>query len=66
MQNGIAALLDVSCSINRYYYAVSIRRWMHLTRVVAEVTAVPALHQTAIHPYFHQTELQRLHGAHKS
>jgi len=34
----------------------------HLTRLLAEVTVVPAVNQIEVHPYFQQTSLQRLHS----
>jgi len=38
----------------------------HLTRLLAEVTVVPAVNQIEVHPYFQQTALQRLHVDHAS
>ena len=36
----------------------------HLTRLLAEVTVVPAVNQIEVHPFFQQTALQRLHSEH--
>jgi len=36
----------------------------HLTRLLAEVTVVPAVNQIEVHPYFQQRALQRLHVEH--
>jgi len=46
--------------------AIGVSNFMseHLTRLLAEVTVVPAVNQIELHPYFQQTELQRLHGVH--
>lgn len=33
----------------------------HLARLLAETSVVPAVNQIELHPYFQQTELQRLH-----
>jgi diketogulonate reductase-like aldo/keto reductase len=46
--------------------AIGVSNFMpeHLTRLLADVTVVPAVNQIEFHPYFQQTELQRLHGLH--
>src|SRR3954471_23589980 len=46
--------------------AVGVSNFMpeHLTRLLAEVTVVPAVNQIEVHPYFQQAELQRLHRVH--
>jgi diketogulonate reductase-like aldo/keto reductase len=46
--------------------AIGVSNFMpeHLTRLVADVTIVPAVNQIEFHPYFQQTELQRLHSLH--
>ncbi len=46
--------------------AIGVSNFMpeHLTRLLAEVTVVPAVNQIELHPYFQQTELQRLHARH--
>jgi diketogulonate reductase-like aldo/keto reductase len=36
----------------------------HLDRLLAERSVVPAVHQIEVHPYFQQTDLQRVHGEH--
>jgi len=48
--------------------AVGVSNFMpeHLTRLLAEVTVVPAVNQIEVHPYFQQTALQRLHVDHAS
>ena len=46
--------------------AVGVSNFMpeHLTRLLAEVTVVPAVNQIEVHPFFQQTALQRLHSEH--
>ena len=46
--------------------AIGVSNFMpeHLTRLLAEVTVVPAVNQIEVHPYFQQTALQRLHSKH--
>ncbi len=47
--------------------AIGVSNFMpeHLTRLLAEVTVIPAVNQIEVHPYFQQTALQRLHSAHR-
>ena len=46
--------------------AIGVSNFMpeHLTRLLAEVTVVPAVNQIEVHPFFQQTALQRLHSEH--
>ena len=46
--------------------AIGVSNFMppHLERLLAEVDVVPAVNQIEVHPYFQQTELQRLHERH--
>ena len=46
--------------------AIGVSNFMpeHLTRLLAEVTVVPAVNQIEVHPYFQQRALQRLHAEH--
>jgi diketogulonate reductase-like aldo/keto reductase len=46
--------------------AIGVSNFMaaHLTRLLAEVTVLPAVNQIEVHPYFQQTSLQRLHTEH--
>jgi diketogulonate reductase-like aldo/keto reductase len=47
--------------------AIGVSNFMpgHLTRLLAEVTVIPAVNQIEVHPYFQQTALQRLHSEHR-
>jgi diketogulonate reductase-like aldo/keto reductase len=47
--------------------AIGVSNFMpgHLTRLLAEVTVIPAVNQIEVHPYFQQTVLQRLHSEHR-
>jgi len=36
----------------------------HLDRLLAETSVVPAVNQIEVHPYFQQTDVQRVHGEH--
>jgi diketogulonate reductase-like aldo/keto reductase len=46
--------------------AIGVSNFMpeHLDRLLTEVSVVPALNQIEVHPYFQQTELQRVHAEH--
>jgi diketogulonate reductase-like aldo/keto reductase len=46
--------------------AIGVSNFMpeHLRRLLAEASTVPAVNQIELHPYFQQTELQRLHQEH--
>ncbi|WP_330308877.1 MULTISPECIES: aldo/keto reductase [unclassified Streptomyces] len=46
--------------------AIGVSNFMpeHLERLLSETSAVPAVNQIEVHPYFQQTALQRLHGEH--
>jgi 2,5-diketo-D-gluconate reductase A len=46
--------------------AIGVSNFMpeHLARLLGEATVVPAVNQIEVHPYFQQTELQRLHREH--
>lgn len=46
--------------------AIGVSNFMpkHLERLLAETSVVPAVNQIEVHPYFQQTELQRLHARH--
>ncbi|MFD9324676.1 aldo/keto reductase [Streptomyces sp. NPDC060065] len=46
--------------------AIGVSNFMpeHLERLLAETSAVPAVNQIEVHPYFQQTALQRLHVQH--
>lgn len=46
--------------------AIGVSNFMphHLNRLLPEVNTVPAVNQIEVHPYFQQSELQRLHGQH--
>lgn len=46
--------------------AIGVSNFMphHLNRLLPEVNIVPAVNQIEVHPYFQQSELQRLHGQH--
>ncbi|MGW1781821.1 aldo/keto reductase [Streptomyces sp. NPDC002143] len=46
--------------------AIGVSNFMpeHLERLLAETSAVPAVNQIEVHPYFQQTALQRLHAEH--
>jgi diketogulonate reductase-like aldo/keto reductase len=46
--------------------AIGVSNFMHehLNRLLAEASVVPAVNQIEVHPYFQQTDLQRLHTKH--
>lgn len=46
--------------------AIGVSNFMpdHLSRLLDETSVVPAVNQIELHPYFQQTELQRLHAEH--
>lgn len=46
--------------------AIGVSNFMpdHLARLLDETSVVPAVNQIELHPYFQQTELQRLHAEH--
>lgn len=46
--------------------AIGVSNFMpeHLERLLRETSVVPAVNQIEVHPYFQQTELQRLHAEH--
>jgi diketogulonate reductase-like aldo/keto reductase len=46
--------------------AIGVSNFMpgHLDRLLAETSVVPAVNQIEVHPYFQQTELQRVHADH--
>jgi diketogulonate reductase-like aldo/keto reductase len=46
--------------------AIGVSNFMpaHLERLLRETSVVPAVNQIELHPYFQQTELQRMHAAH--
>jgi len=46
--------------------AIGVSNFMpeHLDRLLAETSVVPAVNQLEVHPYFQQTDLQRVHSEH--